>query len=163
MLLFVDRIVLKVFVVFVIFLNRLFVVVIEVEEFGDEFVIMFVDFGVVKVVNEEFINGEEVFLEVEVILGKKGFVLFVIEKVDDVELVVKLNVLFFVEVIEGVVVMVFLVLLREKLNLFLDVGVVDVVVVVVIVEVLKVFLVSSDVFFIFVKDGEFDFIFFERV
>lgn len=163
MLLFVDRIVLKVFVVFVIFLNRLFVVVIEVEEFGDEFVIMFVDFGVVKVVNEEFINGEEVFLEVEVILGKKGFVLFVIEKVDDVELVVKLNVLFFVEVIEGVVVMVFLVLLREKLNLFLDVGVVDVVVVVVIVEVLKVFFVSSDVFFIFVKDGEFDFIFFERV
>lgn len=153
MLLPVDRTAPNALVVLVIFPNRPLVVAIEVEEPGDELATTSVDFGVVKVVNEELTNGEEVLLEAEVILGKKA---------DDAEPAVKLNALLPAEVTEGAAVMALLAPPREKPNSPPDAGVADVAAVVVIVEAPKALPVSSDVLPILVKDGELDFILPER-
>lgn len=165
MLLPVDRTAPNALVVLVIFPNRPLVVAIEVEEPGDEIATTSVDFGVVKVVNEELTNGEEVLLEAEVILGKKGLVLLVTEKADDAEPAVKLNALLPAEVTEGAAVMALLAPPREKPNSPPDAGVADVAdvaAVAVIVEAPKALPVSSDVLPILVKDGELDFILPER-
>lgn len=162
MLLPVDRTAPNALVVLVIFPNRPLVVAIEVEEPGDELATTSVDFGVVKVVNEELTNVEEVLLEAEVILGKKGLVLLVTEKADDAEPAVKLNALLPAEVTEGAAVMALLAPPREKPNSPADAGVADVAAVEVIVEAPKALPVSSDVLPILVKDGELDFILPER-
>lgn len=118
--------------VLVILPNRPPVVAIEVEKPGDELATTTVDFGVVKVVNEELTNDERVLLEVEVILGKNGLALLVTEKADDAEPEGKLNALPPVGVTEGADVIAVLLPPTEKLNTFSGAGVTDVAVVAVV-------------------------------
>lgn len=149
-------VILKGFVVVKILLNRLFVLVVEVEEFlEDGFVMVVVVMDGGREVDGEFIVGVEVFVEVGVMFGKNGLVVFVVEKVD-VVLVDKLSGLVVIVVVEEVVVL-DLVLLREILNKLVGENV-DVV-----VGVLKMFLGIGIVLVVVVDDIMLDLLFLDNI
>lgn len=149
-------VILKGFVVVKILLNRLFVLVVEVEEFlEDGFVMVVVVMDGGREVDGEFIVGVEVFVEVGVMFGKNGLVVFVVEKVD-VVLVDKLSGLVVIVVVEEVVVL-DLVLLREISNKLVGENV-DVV-----VGVLKMFLGIGIVLVVVVDDIMLDLLFLDNI